>query len=51
MSVVDERVRDLDHAVALGRALVHNLEQVVLGSAESLACRRGRRALGWPSPH
>ncbi len=36
MSVVDERVRDLDHAVALGRALVHNLEQVVLGSAESL---------------
>jgi MoxR-like ATPase len=36
MSVVDERVRDLDHAVALGRALVHNLEQVVLGSAGSL---------------
>ncbi len=36
MSVVDERVRDLDHAVALGQALVHNLERVVLGSEESL---------------
>ncbi len=36
MSVVDERVRDLDDAVALGRALVHNLEQVVLGSEGAL---------------
>jgi MoxR-like ATPase len=34
MSAVDERVRDLDDAVALGRALVHNLEQVVLGSTQ-----------------
>jgi MoxR-like ATPase len=36
VSVVDERVRDLDDAVALGRALVHNLEQVVLGSEGAL---------------
>ncbi len=36
MSVVDERVRDLEDAVALGRALVHNLEQVVLGSEGAL---------------
>ncbi len=50
MSVVDERVRDLDHAVALGQALVHNLEQVVLGSEEALR-RRRRRAVGGPSPH
>ena len=36
MSVLDERVRDLDDAVALGQALVHNLEQVVLGSERAL---------------
>ena len=36
MSVVDERVRDLDDAIALGRALVRNLEQVVLGSEGAL---------------
>jgi MoxR-like ATPase len=36
VSVVDERVRDLDDAVALGQALVHNLEQVVLGSDGAL---------------
>jgi MoxR-like ATPase len=36
VSVVDERVRDLDHAIALGQALLRNLERVVLGSAEAL---------------
>ncbi len=36
MSVLDERVRDLDDAIALGRALVRNLEQVVLGSEGAL---------------
>ena len=36
MSVVDERVHDLDAAVALGQALVRNLEQVVLGSEGAL---------------
>jgi MoxR-like ATPase len=36
MSVVDERVRDLDGAFALGEALVRNLEQVVLGSRGAL---------------
>jgi MoxR-like ATPase len=36
VSVLDERVRDLDHAVALGQALVGNLEQVVLGSEGAL---------------
>jgi MoxR-like ATPase len=36
MSVVDERVQDLDAAVALGRALLGNLEQVVLGSDGAL---------------
>src|SRR6204780_5974069 len=32
MSVVDERVRDLDDAVVLGQALVANLRHVVLGT-------------------
>jgi MoxR-like ATPase len=36
MSVVDERVRDLDHAVGLGQALLRNLRQVVLGSEDAL---------------
>jgi MoxR-like ATPase len=36
VSVLDERVRDLDDAVALGQALVGNLEQVVLGSRGAL---------------
>jgi MoxR-like ATPase len=36
MSAVDERVRDLDDAIALGRALVRNLELVVLGSEQAL---------------
>jgi len=36
MSVVDERVRDLDDAVALGQALVRNLRQVVFGSEGAL---------------
>ena len=36
MSVVDERVHDLDAAVALGQALVRNLELVVLGSEGAL---------------
>ena len=36
MSIVDERVRDLHDAVALGQALVHNLEQVVLGNRGAL---------------
>jgi MoxR-like ATPase len=36
MSVVDERVHDLDAAVALGQALLGNLEQVVLGSDDAL---------------
>lgn len=36
MSVVDERVQDLDAAVALGQALLRNLEQVVLGSDGAL---------------
>jgi MoxR-like ATPase len=36
MRVVDERVGDLDDAVALGRALVRNLERVVLGSERAL---------------
>jgi len=36
MSVVDERVRELEHAAALGRALVGNLEEVVLGNRGAL---------------
>ncbi len=36
MSVLDERVRDLDGAVALGQALVRNLGDVVLGSEGAL---------------
>ena len=36
MRVVDERVGEVDDAVALGRALVRNLEQVVLGSEHAL---------------
>src|SRR5580698_7378926 len=36
MSVLDERVRDLDDAVALGQALVQNLRRVVLGSRGAL---------------
>src|SRR5580692_11139379 len=36
MSVLDERVRDLDDAVALGQALVRNLRQVVFGSEGAL---------------
>ena len=36
MSVVDERVQDLDAAIALGQALLRNLEQVVLGSDGAL---------------
>ena len=36
MSVVDERVRDLDDAVALGQALVENLRRVVFGSEDAL---------------
>jgi MoxR-like ATPase len=36
VSVVDERVRDLEEAVALGHALVQNLQQVVLGSEGAL---------------
>ena len=36
MSVLDERVRDLDEAVALGQALVRNLRQVVFGSEGAL---------------
>lgn len=36
MSVVDERVRDLDSAVALGQALLRNLEAVVLGHPDAL---------------
>ena len=36
MSVVDERVHDHDAAVALGQALVQNLQQVVLGSEGAL---------------
>jgi MoxR-like ATPase len=36
MRVVDERVGELDDAVVLGRALVRNLEQVVLGSERAL---------------
>jgi MoxR-like ATPase len=36
MSVVDERVRDLDGAVVLGRALVRNLQQVLFGSEDAL---------------
>ena len=51
MSVVDERVHDLDAAVALGQALVRNLELVVLGSEGCAGCRRGGRAVGWPPPH
>jgi MoxR-like ATPase len=36
MSVLDERVHDLDDAVALGQALVRNLRQVVFGSEGAL---------------
>src|SRR5580698_3052602 len=36
MSVLDERVRDLDDAVALGQALVQNLRRVVFGSEGAL---------------
>src|SRR6202050_3869711 len=36
MSIVDERVRDLDDAVALGQALVRTLRQVVFGSERAL---------------
>jgi MoxR-like ATPase len=36
MSVVDERVHDLDGAVVLGRALVRNLQHVVFGSEDAL---------------
>ena len=36
MSVVDERVRDLDDAVALGQALLQNLRGVVFGSEGAL---------------
>ncbi len=36
MSVLDARVRDIDAAIALGQALVGNLERVVLGSRAAL---------------
>ena len=36
MSVLDERVRDLDGAIALGRALVGNLSHVLLGTPGAL---------------
>ena len=36
MSVLDERVGGIDAAIALGQALVRNLEQVVLGSERAL---------------
>jgi MoxR-like ATPase len=35
--VVDVRTREIEAAVALGQALVHNLERVVLGSEDALA--------------
>ena len=37
MSALDAPVRDIDAAIALGQALVQNLEQVVLGSGDALA--------------
>ena len=36
MSVLDERIGGIDAAIALGQALVRNLEQVVLGSERAL---------------
>jgi MoxR-like ATPase len=36
MSALDERVRELEHAAALGQALVGNLEEVVLGNRGAL---------------
>jgi len=36
VSVLDERIGGIDAAIALGRALVRNLEQVVLGSERAL---------------
>ncbi len=36
MSALDERVRDVDAAIALGQALVRNLELVMLGSDDAL---------------
>src|SRR6204780_903441 len=46
MSVVDERVRDLDDAVVLGQALVRNLRQVVFGSEGALVAAAGAALSG-----
>ena len=51
MSVVDERVRDLDDAVALGQALVRNLRGGRLRQRGRADGGRRRRPLRRPSPH
>ena len=51
MSVLDERIGGIEAAIALGQALVRNLERVVLGSERALEAAATRRARRRPSPH
>ena len=46
MSVLDERIGGIEEAIALGRALVHNLERVVLGSERALTAAAGAALAG-----
>ena len=46
MSVLDERIGGIEAAIALGQALVHNLERVVLGSERALQAAAGAALAG-----
>jgi len=46
VSVLDERIGGIEEAIALGRALVHNLERVVLGSERALTAAAGAALAG-----